>query len=95
MSLEKERGERKRQLIAHAWHVSNVLEHASSTIRAQIERCKEHEITEWDMTEAVHQEILTLFVECGLTELMEKFLAFALTEQAISYGRGNEPEATD
>lgn len=91
--MQKERNERKRQLIAHVWHISSALENASSTIRSEVERCKNHQISEWELTESTQQEILTLFVEVGLTELMEKFMAFILVDQALSYGKDASSES--
>lgn len=93
--LEKQRGERKRRLIAHAWHVANTLHNASATIKQQVEKCKNHEIDEWELVESTHQEVMSLFVECGLTEMFEKFMAFALTQQAMQYSRSEQAVDTE
>lgn len=85
MNFEEERGKRRQRLIAQAWHVSKALIEASEFIRVQIEKTKNHELSEWELAETTQQEVLQLFVECGLTELMEKAVAFALVNQAMSY----------
>jgi hypothetical protein len=85
IDLQKERNTRRQKLIARAWHVSIALRHASETIKLNVESAKTHNISEWELAETTQQEVLTLFVECGLTELMEAFTSFALVNQALSY----------
>jgi hypothetical protein len=94
VNLEKERNERKRRVIAHAWHVANALGNASANVRTFVDKCKVHEIDEWELVEQTHQEVMQLFVECGLTEMFEKFMAFALTQQAMQYSESGS-EALD
>jgi hypothetical protein len=86
LDLQKERNKRRQLLIRKAWAISRTLEAAATTIQTRVTQVKNHEISEWDLTEATQQEILQLFVEVGLTELWEAFLNYALTNQALAYG---------
>jgi hypothetical protein len=87
IDYKKERNERRRQLIARCWGIQKSLHHSSDTIRILVEKAKIHEINEWDLAEQTQQEVLQIFAECGLTEMMEAFMAFILVNQAMEYGQ--------
>lgn len=78
--MQRGRKMAKRDLIAQAAMVPKLMEESADRIRRHILALKNKEINEWEMVEAIQNEVFGQIHELGLTALTAKLVAYQLMD---------------